>query len=807
MLAITIPVLLVQSVFAAEGKWIDKNNILVDGKKYTDIEPSHSSPIFCGPLKGDAPPGATEPTTRAECFDSGRFTLCNDYVARDTVSANKETAKLQKLRRAGGNCANDGAAETITFDRSTIANATSASGEEGEGGATGGDIDPTTNDVSPSPEAIDGTSCESAGPFGWLFCPIINMLDLFLQFLDKSVQGLLSIDDGKYRDNDLKETWAAIRNIAYIILIPVMLVMVIGTALGFSAVDAYTVKKALPRLVIAVMFIALSWEIAGFFIKMSNEIGSGVLGLMTTPLGLADAGRDGLTLQDMFSGTFSGGTIVQGTAILGIGFAAYTPGVMALVFSFLTTASLIMLTALLVLIARQLFILAIMVFLPLGIIAWIFPGNDKLWKLVWGTFTKLLIMFPLITALIGVGRVFAFIVGNAITDNSAGLEGAVLNPILKVVAYIIPYALIPYTFKAAGGVFGNLVGMANDREKGLFDRIRKGRQPKIERVGRQAVQRRADWQNRLQKSASSGSRYNPLRYGQKKLAGAVGGYNIQAADSARRTHVQKEINDQIAAGRDDEVRGLTVNKKSSESRTHEGRRQFRTLGGAWVDEAVVDAGRQRWGKDTYAQQAALSYEMRKAGTEEELQHVAKHYQSVAKDTWGMSDNAAAGAWIGAAFENQNQNLQFKHTSWDGGGGPMGLNQAQKYISEVYEKKGSYPLSQMSSQSIQKLKEAHSIVSGAGDINSRRRAQSIAETFMHELGGGGQIGVGPNDEPVNAPGGGAGRRMVSTPGAAHVAERVREFAEQAGARIGEPTGEYVPDQKYYGDQGYQNREHK
>lgn len=763
-----------ETVWAVEARWVDRNNISIADETFHD------------PAPGDF--GGTFVTQK----NTNSINPCKDKI--DGINSANTTATLTRYNPGGG--CNNSTTEPVTFAADSVANATT-----GTATGTGTGSDPAT--------------CEGGGgALAWIACPIISLLDTFFKSVDASVQNLLTVGEEKYRDDDLKESWAAVRNIAYSLLILVMLIMVIGTALGFSVVDAYSVKKSLPRLVIAVMFIALSWEITGFMIQLSNDFGRGMLGIISSPLSV-DPGNAGLTLEDMFSPTFGGAAATAGAATV-IGVAIATPGTMAIVGSFLMTASLIILTALLVLIARQLFILALIIFLPIAIIAWIFPGNDKLWKLSWGTFTKLLLMFPLITALIGVGRVFAFIVGHSTADTAEGvgnigLEGNVLGSILKLVAYIIPYALIPYTFKAAGGIFGNLVGMANDREKGVFDRIRKNRQTHYERAGRNVVQKRADWQNRLQKAGSSGTRYNPLRVGQRKLAGVVGGYNIQAADSARRAHVQKELNDQIATGRDDEIRGLTVNKRTSESRDHEGRRQFRTLGGAWVDEATVDAGHKRWGKDTYAQQAALSHEMRKAGTEEELQHVSDNYQNVAKGAWNMTDSEAGGAWIGAAFDNQGQNLQFKHTSWNSGGAPMELGQAQKYISEVYEKKGSYPLSQMSSQSIQKLKEAHSVVSGANggtiDPNSMARAQSIAGTFMHELGGGGQIGVGPNDEPVNAAGGGSGRRMVSTPGAAHVAERVREFAEQTGARIGEPSGTYVPDPTYYGDQGNQNREHK
>ena len=48
--------------------------------------------------------------------------------------------------------------------------------------------------------------------------------------------------------------------------------------------------------------------------------------------------------------------------------------------------------------------------------------------------------------------------------------------LIKVIAYIAPYFLIPLTFKFGLGVFGNLAGMVNDRSRGFFDRQRKARE-------------------------------------------------------------------------------------------------------------------------------------------------------------------------------------------------------------------------------------------------------------------------------------------------------------------------------------------
>lgn len=54
--------------------------------------------------------------------------------------------------------------------------------------------------------------------------------------------------------------------------------------------------------------------------------------------------------------------------------------------------------------------------------------------------------------------------------------------LLKIIAYMLPYALIPLTFKFAGGMFASLSGMVNDKSKGLFDRQKQSRANKLERT-------------------------------------------------------------------------------------------------------------------------------------------------------------------------------------------------------------------------------------------------------------------------------------------------------------------------------------
>ncbi len=340
-------------------------------------------------------------------------------------------------------------------------------------------------------------SCEGTEfAFNFVLCPLLWAGDQALGWLDDKIISLLRVENAYYNDAKIQDAWANIRDLAFILLIPTMLIMVIGTALGFQFLDAYTVKRALPRMLAAIIFIALSFYICTFLIELVNLLGQGIAGIIAAPWG----GLSNLTLRDIFDpGT--GGTVAtagvilayflaRGTAVgtsVGAGVASVIGSVTWITLGI--TVGLVALSLLIIftlLAFREMAIIFLMLVSPLAILAWIFPGNDKPWKFWWTAFWKLLILFPLIMALITTGRVFALVVGDA------GNADPVVGTIIKLVAVVGPYFFIPAAFKYAGGVFANIAGMVNDKSKGIFDRSRK---------------KRAELSKHAREQASLGERY------------------------------------------------------------------------------------------------------------------------------------------------------------------------------------------------------------------------------------------------------------------------------------------------------------
>ena len=323
-------------------------------------------------------------------------------------------------------------------------------------------------------------SCEGVLEFAFNFvlCPLILASNEVISWVDDRIISALSVESAYLENDEIQRSWGNIRNVGYIILIPIMLMMVIGTALGFGFLDAYTVKRAMPRLIVAIIFMALSYDICRIMIEVSNGVGRGIAGIIASPFG----GMSELTLNKIFNPGAVSGSVTFGVA--GALFAARgaiasnlgdryaqnltTAGLLALGIT-LGLAALFLLVIFAILAFRELAIIFLLIISPLAILSWIFPGNDKFWKLWWNSFTKLLYLFPIIMAAIATGRAFASVIADVGGD-------AVLNTIIKLVAVVGPYFFIPTAFKMAGGAFANITGMVNDRSKGIFDRSRKKRE-------------------------------------------------------------------------------------------------------------------------------------------------------------------------------------------------------------------------------------------------------------------------------------------------------------------------------------------
>jgi hypothetical protein len=276
-------------------------------------------------------------------------------------------------------------------------------------------------------------SATLTNPISWFVCPVISSIQDIMASIGKTIDSYLTIPITYFNASSetgqpMYEAWNSVRDIALSILAIVALVMVFSQALSVGPFDAYTVKKILPRLLIAAILITLSWPLIGLMIGLSNGIGNGVRYLIYAPF------------HNLPAVNFSGGdeALVGGLGIgsaLGL-FGTLTLGIMA---------ALALFTGLVIIVLRQIVVVLLAILAPIALVLYILPGTEKAWKIWWNSFWGALIMFPLIEAMIAIGSVFSKI---AMAAGSTGI----LDKVIAYMAIYMPYFLLPMTVRFAGGM-------------------------------------------------------------------------------------------------------------------------------------------------------------------------------------------------------------------------------------------------------------------------------------------------------------------------------------------------------------------
>jgi hypothetical protein len=306
----------------------------------------------------------------------------------------------------------------------------------------------------------DTVDCGSAG-FNWIICPAIKLALTAAGWLDGFITDQLNVDvttifDGTDKAGSTQagyyQAWSQFRIIATSLLVIGGLVMVASTALGFEFLDAYTIRKTLPRLLVAIIGVSLSWPLMRLCVNFFDTVGFDIRSLMYHPF-------------QHLGGTIGVSTGILTTLLLpGIWFAFGPSGL-----TFLLTALLAVFVGFLILVIRQAAIIMLVILAPVAIICYILPNTQRVWKLWYENFLGLLLMFPIISALIAAGHIFAAV---TIASNQGSGPKAMIAQAIALVAYFVVYFLLPLAARLATGVIGNIAGFVNDRHKGAFDRLK-----------------------------------------------------------------------------------------------------------------------------------------------------------------------------------------------------------------------------------------------------------------------------------------------------------------------------------------------
>lgn len=323
--------------------------------------------------------------------------------------------------------------------------------------------------------AEEVSSCSVSG-IGWIICPVSNFLASGMDWVFSVLRTFIEVEPLNLSTSDpsngLFAAWNIMRGLANTAFIIAFLIIIYSQITNYGSSN-YSIKKMLPRLIIAAVLVNVSYYICAVAVDLSNLLGVGFqqlfMDIRESVFRIDDSWNgDNLTWQNVTSAVL-GGSVTGLAAAVGIGslVAASGGSIAGMVFLVLPALLGLFLTVLLVLLilaARQALIVILIVIAPLAFVASLLPNTEK-WYDKWkSTFMTMLIFFPAFSIVFGGSQ----LAGSIIIQNANSLLMVVLGMIVQVA----PLVITPFLLKFSGSLLGKVAGIVNNPRKGLLDRTR-----------------------------------------------------------------------------------------------------------------------------------------------------------------------------------------------------------------------------------------------------------------------------------------------------------------------------------------------
>jgi hypothetical protein len=308
----------------------------------------------------------------------------------------------------------------------------------------------------------------SAGSFGWILCPVIDLGKGFLtDFYEDHIIPYLRMDallftyDPDGNGNPVEEGWKYFRDFANLAFIAIFIVVIFSQLTGVG-IDNYGIKKILPKLVIAALFINLSYFICQLAVDIANIIGANIEGLFS---GIGKVSSIALTET---KGTPDGGAIavtvlivaligvITTKAILSTGAAVLVPVFLAIIGFVIAFVTLFVLLA-----VRKAMAVVLVMISPCAFVCYMLPNTKKLFSRWLDMFKTVLLAYPICNVMIYGGQAVARIM---LGINNSGAVTTNFSMALSAAAMCVaPIFFIPSVLKKSLGAIGGLVNAAKGR--------------------------------------------------------------------------------------------------------------------------------------------------------------------------------------------------------------------------------------------------------------------------------------------------------------------------------------------------------
>lgn len=256
--------------------------------------------------------------------------------------------------------------------------------------------------------------------------------------------------------NTMDVAWRTMRDIANISFTIILMIVVISYITGLG-LNMYSIKKILPKLIVSIILVNLSYYVCQIAVDLSNIVGASVRSLFQA-------------VESNVSGTgnpFDFGAIISTAVAVVLGTTAiagaadnmaYKP----IIIGFLISIVLTLLVTMMAMMVRQALIIILIVLSPIAFVSMILPNTQSFYNLWKKLFISMLMVFPIIGVLFGASKLAASLIN---LSSSTGGLGAPILGIMSAAINVLPLIAAPGLIKSAvasapmiGQTFNKLAG-------------------------------------------------------------------------------------------------------------------------------------------------------------------------------------------------------------------------------------------------------------------------------------------------------------------------------------------------------------
>ena len=313
-------------------------------------------------------------------------------------------------------------------------------------------------------KTANATCYSQVGGLGWLICPVMGFLAKGIDTIYGVIEDFLILEPISMEENSpIYTIWLYARNITNIVFIIFLMVVIYSQLTGFG-LNNYSIKKTLPRLIIAAILVNLSYIICVACVDLSNIIGRSLHdflgGVAEQALASGAVSADvSVDFYSVFTAIAAGGVI----GALAVGLAGGPLGLLLALLPVILGGIISVVIGLLTISLRQAVIILLVAIAPLAFVCYLLPNTEKWFKKWTNTFSQMLFFYPMFSLLFGASKLASWI----FISSANSMLGVILGLAVQVLPLILALSLMKMAGTILGGINNGLSRLGNKANAGI----------------------------------------------------------------------------------------------------------------------------------------------------------------------------------------------------------------------------------------------------------------------------------------------------------------------------------------------------